>query len=177
MENQSNSVNHMAMSYGLYMGLALILNSVIFYVMGSPFAPANGYISYAIIIGGIAWAMRTYKENNPEAGVSYGRALGLGTLQSLFASLIFAFFTFVLFKLVDKTLIDKFLSFLEEQLLKSGTSDNQADTIMTMYRKVMTPLTYSLGQILGITFMGFVLSLILSIFFKKQPTDPFHGVE
>ena len=30
MENQSNSVNHMAMSYGLYMGLALILNSLLY---------------------------------------------------------------------------------------------------------------------------------------------------
>jgi hypothetical protein len=177
MEDQSNSVNHMAMSYGLYMGLALILNSVVFYVMGSPFAPASAYISYAIIIASIAWSMKTYKENNSEAGVSYGRALGLGTLQSLFASLILAFFTFVLYKLVDKTLIDKFLAFLEEQLLKSGTGENQIDTVMTMYRKVMTPLVYSLAQIFSVTFYGFIFSLILAIFFKKQSTDPFHGVE
>ncbi|MCX6239291.1 MAG: DUF4199 domain-containing protein [Bacteroidia bacterium] len=177
MENQSNSVNHMAMSYGLYMGLALILNSVIFYVMGSPFAKACGYISYAIVIVGIALAMRAYRDNNTEAGVTYGRALGLGTLQSLFASLIVAFFSFVLFKLVDKTLIDKFLSFMEEQLLRNGTPDSQTETVMAMYRKVMTPLTYSLGQILGVTFMGFLFSLILAIFFKKQSTDPFHGVE
>ena len=177
MEDQSNSVNHMAMSYGLYMGLALILNSVVFYVMGSPFAPASAYISYAIVIAGIAWSMKTYKENNQEAGVTYGRALGLGTLQSLYASLILAFFTFVLFKLVDKTLIDKFLAFLEEQLLKSGTNENQIDTVMTMYRKVMTPLVYSLAQIFSVTFYGFIFSLILAIFFKKQSTDPFHGVE
>ena len=177
MEKQSNSVNHMAMSYGLYMGLALILNSVIFYVMGSPFAPASAYISYAIIIAGIAWSMKTYKDNNSEAGVTYGRALGLGTLQSLFASLILAFFTFVLFKLIDKTLIDKFFAFFEEQLLRNGVSDNQADTMMTMYRKVMTPLTYSLIQIFSVTFYGFLFSLILAIFFKKQPTDPFQGVE
>lgn len=177
MENQSNSVNHVAMSYGLYMGLALILNSVIFYVMGSPFSNYCAYISYAILIGGIALAMRTYKENNSEAGVTYGRALGLGTLQSLFASVILAFFTFVLFKLVDNTLIDKFLSSMEEQLLSRGTPENQINAVISMYRKVMTPLTYSLGQILGITFMGFLFSLILAIFFKKQSTDPFHGVE
>ena len=177
MEDQSNSVNHMAMSYGLYMGLALILNSVIFYVMGSPFSQISGYISYAIIIGGIALAMRAYRDNNPEEGVTYGRALGLGTLQAFFASVILGFFTFVLFKLVDNTLIDKFFTFLEAQLLKNGTSENQVDTVMAMYRKVMTPLTYSLSQILSVTFMGFIFSLIIAIFFKKQPTDPFHGVE
>lgn len=177
MENQSNSVNHMAMSYGLYMGLALILNSVIFYVMGSPFSQISSYISWAIIIAGIALAMRTYRDNNPEAGVTYGRALRLGTLQSLFASLILAFFTFVLFQLVDKTLIDKFFSFMEGQLLSKGTPENQIDTIMSFYKKIMTPLSFSLGQILTVTFMGFIFSLILAIFFKKQPTDPFHGVE
>lgn len=177
MENQSNSVTPMAMSYGLYMGLALILNSVIFYVMGSPFSPAGAYISYGIIIAGIAWTMRTYRENNPEAGMPYGRALGLGTLQSLFASLILAFFTFVLFKLVDPGLIDKFFTFLEEQLLKSGTAENQVETAMTMYRKMMSPLVYSLTQVFSVTFYGFIFSLILAIFFKKQPTDPFHEVE
>ena len=177
MEEQSNSVTPMAMSYGLYTGLALILNSVVFYVMGSPFAPAGGYISYVIIIGGIAWSMRTYKLNSSAAGVSYGRALGLGTLQSLFASLILGFFTFVLFKLVDTTLIDKFFAFFEEQLLKSGTNENQIDTVMTMYKKVTTPLTYSFGQVFSVTLMGFLFSLILAIFFKKPSTDPFHGVE
>jgi hypothetical protein len=177
MEKQSNSVKQMAMTNGLFLGLAMILNSVIFYVMGSPFAPASGYVAYALIIAATAWTMYTYREKDPEAGLTYGKALGLGTLNSLFASLILAFFTFVLFKLVDKTLIEKFLIFLEEQLLKSGAKDAQVDMLMPMYKKIMTPLTYSLSQIFSITLMGFIFSLIIAIFFKKEPKDPFHGIE
>jgi hypothetical protein len=177
MENQSNSVSHMAMNYGLFMGLALILNFVVFYVMGTPFAPASGYITYAIVIAGIALAMRTYRDNSPEVGVTYGRALGLGTLQALFASLIMAFFTYVLCKIIDKTLIDKLLLVMEEQLLRSGISDSQADTFMPFYKKAMTPLTYSLGMIFSVTFQGFLFSLILAIFFQRKSTNPFHEVE
>ena len=177
MENQSNSVTPLAMSYGLYMGLALILNAVIFYVMGILFSPVCGYITYAIIIGGLIWAMITYREQHVEEGVSYGKALGLGTLQALFASLIYAFFTFVLFKLVDKTLTDKFLSFLEEQFVKGGVSESQIDALMPMYRKLMSPVFYSFAQVLSVTFYGFLFSLVLGIFFKKPSTDPFHGVE
>jgi hypothetical protein len=177
MENKSNSVNHMAMSYGLYMGLGLILNSVIFYVMGSPFSNYSGYITWAILIAGILLSMRAFRDNNAEAGVTYGRALGLGTLQSLFASIIMAFFSFILFKLVDNTLMDKLFAFTEEQLLHRGISEQQIDTMMAMSRKITTPLTYSLGQIFTLTFMGFIISLILAIFFKKEQTDPFHGVE
>jgi len=177
MENQKNTVSPLAMSYGLYMGLALILSAVIFYVMGTPFSRVSTYLSYAIVIAGITLAMRTYRDNHIEVGVTYGRLLGLGTLLSLFASLILAFFTFVLYKLIDKTLIDKLLSFMEEQFLSSGISDNQTDAIMPMYRKALTPLTYSLGLIFSTTANGFIFSLILAIFFKKKSTDPFHGVE
>ena len=177
MEKQSNSVKQMAMTNGLFLGLALILNSVIFYVTGFPFAQSSGYVSYALIIGATIWTMYDYRQKDPEAGLSYGRALGLGTLNSLFASLILAFFTFLLFKIVDKTLIEKFLIFLEEQLLKSGAKDAQVDMLMPMYRKFMTPLTYSLSMIFSITLMGFIFSLIIAIFFKKEPKDPFHGIE
>lgn len=177
MENHSNSVSPLAMSYGLYLGLALILNSVIFYVMGNLFSPVCGYITYGIIIGGLILAMKTYRDYQAEGGVTYGKALGLGTLQSLFASLIFAFFTFVLFKLVDKGLTDKFLSFLEEQFVKSGVTETQIDALMPMYRKVMSPVFYSFAQVLSVTFYGFLFSLVVAIFFKKPATDPFHGVE
>ena len=177
MENQNNTVSHLAMTYGLYMGLALVLNAVIFYGMNVPFSIASGYISYAIIIAGIALVMRTYRETHLEEGVTYGKALGIGTLTSLFASLILAFFTFVLFKIIDKALIDKFLSFLEEQFIRSGMSETQTDTFMPLYRKILTPLTYSLGIIFSISMNGFVFSLILAIFFKRQSTNPFHGVE
>ena len=177
MEKQSNSVKQMAMTNGLFLGLALILNSVIFYVTGSPFATASGYVSNALIIGATVWTMYSYRQIDKEAGLTYGRALGLGTLNSLFASLILAFFTFVLYKIVDKTLIEKLLIFLEEQLLKSGAKDAQVDMIMPMYRKLMTPLTYSLSVIFSITLMGFIFSLIIALFFKKEPKDPFHGIE
>ena len=68
MENQNYSVNHLAMSYGLYMGLAQILNFVIFYVMGTPFSSAAGLISYAILIAGISLSMRAYRDHHAEEG-------------------------------------------------------------------------------------------------------------
>ena len=177
MENQNHSTTSIAMTYGLYMGLALVLNMVIFYVMGHPFSQYMGYIVYVILIGGGVLTMRYYRDTHPDEGFTYGQALGLGTLQALFASLIFAFFTFVLFKLIDKTLIDKLLTFLEETFLKSGMNEDVTDNAMAMYRKVLTPLTYSVGQILSITLTGFIFSLIIAIFFKKQPANPFYGIE
>lgn len=177
MENQNSSITPHAMSYGLYMGLALVVNSALFYVMGQPFSPTTGLVSNIILIAGIVWSMRVYRSNHPDEGFPYGRALGLGTLQSLFASLIMAFYTYVLFVLVDPTLMDKLFTSLEAQLLGGKVGENQVETIITMYRKLLTPLSYAFGIAFSMTFYGFIFSLIIAIFYKKKPTDPFYGVE
>ncbi len=177
MERRSHSVTKEAMNFGLYMGIALVLNSVVFYVMGKPFSTGMAYLSYLIIILCLCWALWTFREVSGDAGLPYSRALGFGTLLTFFASLIMAFYTFVLFKIVDPGLIDKLIIFIEEELTKAGRPENQVDTVMTMYKKVLTPLTYSIGQIFNLTILGFIFSLIISIFFKKQPSDPFKGIE
>ena len=177
MENQSNPIMKSAMNYGLYLGLALVLNSVVFYVMGKPFSEVSGYLNYAIIIGIIAWGMSSFQKYLGEEGLSYGRALGFGTLISLFASLIFAFFTFVLYKIIDPGLLAKFIIFMEENFLKAGWPDNKIDMMISFYKKFLTPFIFSLGQIFGVTLGGFIFSLIVAIFFKRQPSNPFHGVE
>jgi hypothetical protein len=177
MENQNKPMTKDAMNYGLYMGLALVLNSVVFYVMGKPFSEGSAYLSYAIVIGSLCWALWSFREYSGDLGLPYGRALGFGTLLSLFASLIVAFFTFVLYKIVDPGLIDKLLIFIEESLIKAGRPENQVEMIVSMYKKVLSPLTYSIGQVITFTLLGFIFSLIIAIFFRRKPSNPFHGIE
>jgi hypothetical protein len=177
MKEQNDTVVRVAMNYGLYMGIALVLNSFIFYMIGKPFSEVNGWLSYAIIISALSWSIYSYREFRGEEGLPYGASLGFGTLLSLFASLIFAFFTFVLYKIIDPGLLDKFINFLEENLMKQGKSDAQMEMVVNMYKKFLTPLTFSIGQIMNLTFLGFFFSLILSIFYKRRPSNPFQGIE
>lgn len=177
MEKRSHTVTKEAMNYGLYMGMTLVLNSVVFYVIGKPFSAGTAYLSYLIIIGCLCWALWSFREYSGDSGLPYTRALGFGTLLSFFASLIVAFYTFVLFKIVDPGLMDKLIIFIEENLTKAGRPENQVDMVINMYKKVLTPLTYSIGQVFNLTFLGFIFSLIISIFFRKQPSDPFKGIE
>lgn len=177
MEKQSHSVTKEAMNYGLYMGLALVLNSVVFYVMGKPFSEGTVYLSYAIVIGCLCWGIWSFREYSGDLGLPYGRALGFGTLLSLFASLIVAFYTFVLYKIVDPGLIDKLLIFIEENLIKVGRPEDQVEMVVGMYKKVLSPLTYSIGQVFNLTFLGFIFSLIVAIFFRRKASNPFQGID
>lgn len=56
MENQSASIPKAAMTFGLYLGLALVLNSVIFYVAGAPFPRCRVISAISLLLPGCRWA-------------------------------------------------------------------------------------------------------------------------
>ncbi|WP_194831531.1 DUF4199 domain-containing protein [Prolixibacter sp. NT017] len=176
MENQRKSVFGPAMSYGLYLGLALILTQVIFYVSGNPFSKVSSYISYALLLGGISWGMYLFREKAGAEGMPYGRALGLGTAQTFFASILLGFFIFILYKFIDTGLIDKLYIYTEQTYLEHGMSEDQVETIMQMSKKMMTPAVLGVSQVFSLTLIGFIFSLILAIFFKRNPEEPFGEV-
>ncbi|HWS00651.1 MAG TPA: DUF4199 domain-containing protein [Prolixibacteraceae bacterium] len=177
MEHEHHSVNHFSMMHGLYLGLALIMNTLIFYVSGNPFSDFSGLLTYAILIAGIAFAMWTFAKLNTEEGLPYSRALGLGTLVSLFGSLIFAFFTYILYKFIEPGLIEKMLAMMEEKMLAQGYKDELIEKMLGAQKQFITPAIMSFGQVFTVTFLGFLFSLILAIFFKKEPENPFYEVE
>lgn len=177
MEHEHHSVNHFAMMHGLYLGLALILNQLLFYIAGNPFSDVMGFITYAILIAGIGFAMWTFAKLNTEEGLPYSRALGLGTLIALFGSSIFAFFTFILYKYIEPGMIDKMMVVMEEKLLSQGYSDDMVEKILGAQKGIMSPAIMSFAQIFSVTLFGFLFSLLLAIFFKKAPENPFYEVD
>lgn len=177
MEQEHQSVNRFSMMYGLYLGLALILNQLIFYISGNPFSDYAGYLTYVIIIGCLGYAMRTFAKLNTEEGMPYSRALGLGTLISVFGGILFAFFTYILYKFIEPGMIEKMISVMEEKLLAQGYKDEFVEKMLGAQKTYMTPGIMSFAQVFSVTFMGFIFSLVLAIFFKKEPQNPFYGVE
>ena len=177
MEQEHQSLNYFSMMHGLYLGMGLVLNQLIFYVLGNPFSNAMGILVYAILLVGIGFAMWTFGKLNTEEGLPYSRALGMGTLVSLFGGLIFGFFTFILYRFIEPGLFDKFLVSLEEKLLEQGYKDDMVEAMLSTYKKITSPVLLAFRQVFSMTFIGFIFSLVLAIFFKKEPADPFYGID
>jgi hypothetical protein len=147
MREQSTTIKA-AMSYGIYLGMGLTLTSLIFYLIGKIFSPLNSFISFLFTIIFLSWAILTFRESRGDEGLSFGTSLEFGTWLSFFASLIFAFFTYVLYNLIDPNLISQLIAFLKENNF-------------VINEKYLTPMTYSLSQIFNWTLWGFFFSLIL----------------
>jgi hypothetical protein len=158
-----------AMVYGLYLALVLTLFSVILYVTGLILNPKLGYISIVLTIAGIVFAQITYRNKELNGAITYGQSLGFGVAIMLFAGIVTALYTLVLYTFIDPSLIDQTKAIQEEAMLAKNLTQDQVDAAMAITSKMMTPAIMSIMGLLGSVFSGTIISLITSIFVKKQP--------
>lgn len=171
MEQESTSVWKSTMVSGVYLGIVLILLSVVLYVTGNPFSKMAQYLSYPIMIGGIIFGQISYKK---ELGgtLTYGQAFGAGLLTMVFASVLSGIYTYVLYELIDPSLQEQLRLFTEEQIISQGkVPQEQIDMAVEMTAKFQKPIIMSVISIFGGAIIGTIISLITSIFIKKNPSD------
>jgi hypothetical protein len=176
MEPNKNLLMNKAMLWGFFVALALMIETSIFYATDNMFSSAASWISILIYIAGIVLVTLSYKKAIDEkTQFPYGRALGLGVATLFFASIIMALFVYILYAFIDPGLIDKGISFAEDNLLKKGISEEMVQQQIEMQRKFMTPIIMSISEIFSLTFYGLIISLITSIFFKKKEENGFNS--
>lgn len=171
MEQKSSSIWSTSLTYGIYLGVAVILLSVVYYVTGNTFSNSSQWVSYAVMIAGVAVAQLAYRKSL--GGImNYGQALGVGVLTVLFASVLSSIYTFLLYTVIDPSLQEQLRLFTEEQIVKQGNvSEAQMDMAIEMASRFQKPWIMALSGILGGTFAGLIISLITSIFTKKNPSE------
>jgi len=166
--NEKNTLSKSAMYFGAILGIALVFFMFITYILDVTAAKAIGYLQYAIIVAGLFISQKKYRDDNLKGYISYGKALGFGTLTVFFASLIVGFFTYLLYSIIDPGLMEKILTASEDAMFERGLSDDEIDMAMQITRKFTNPLVLTFSTVFGITFIGFLFSLITSIFVKKK---------
>jgi len=171
MEQKAASIWKSSLMSGIYLGIALILLSVIFYVSGNPFSKVSQWIGYAIMIAGIVLAQVGYKKALGGT-MTYGQALGVGVLTMVFASVLSSIYSFLLYQVIDPSLQEQLRLFTEEQIVKQGNvPEEQIDMAVNMATKFQTPVMMLVMGLFGGAFMGLIISLITSIFTQKKPTE------
>lgn len=171
MEEKSVSIWKSAFVSGLYLAIALILLSVIFYVTGHTFSKVAQYLTYPIMIAGVILAQVNYKKAL-DGTLTYGQAVGVGVLAMAFAGLISGLYTFLLYQVIDPSLQEQLRIFTEEQIIKQGrVPEEQLEMAVNMAAKFQTPSIMFAMAVVGSAFIGLIISLITAIFIKKNPSD------
>ena len=156
-----------AMVYGLYIGILITLYSVILYVIGQSQNKVLAYLPVIIYAVCIILAQIYYRDRDLNGSISYGEAVGFGVVVMLFSGIISALYNLIIFK-IDPSLIEQIKIAQEEAYLKSGWSEEKIETTMAMASKFMTPGWMAIMGLFGAVMMGTVISLVTSIFVKRQ---------
>lgn len=163
------SVWQATLNSGLILGLALVIYTLLLYFLDQTFNKSLGYVSILIVIIGLILGVKSFRDDSKGGVMSYGQGVGAGTVIGLYAGIIMAIFTFLLYEIIDPDLVGKLLTFTEEKILESGrVPEEMMDQVMEQQKKFMTPLILSIGSIINYVFFGVVVSLIASIFLKKE---------
>ncbi|WP_430810282.1 MULTISPECIES: DUF4199 domain-containing protein [unclassified Carboxylicivirga] len=169
METQKPSVVKNAMTYGLYLGVVSIVFTLIIYLAGLLGNKAIGWLSVAISIGVLAWAMINFRDKQNGGYLRYGQGVGLGTLTMFFGGVISGVFTFILYKFIDPGIVEQLVAQAMEEAMAQGTPDAQLEMAEKMIRMFTSPNAILIMSIVGSPFMGAIISLILAAIFKKEP--------
>ena len=171
MEPKSASLMKTSLISGIYIGVVLILISVVLYVTNLMFETWAQYISYPILIAGAVYAQLNYKKSLG-GEMTYGQALGAGVLALIFASVLSAIYAYLLYAVIDPSLIDQIRIMTEQKLIEQGKiPEEQLDQVLNMTMKFQKPPIMAAMAIFGGALIGLIISLITAIFTKKNPSD------
>lgn len=154
---------------GLILGLVGVVYSLVMYFLDLSFNKAQGYIFMIVQIMFLYFLLKSYRDNFMHGQITYGQSFGAGVIICLYYSIIMAIFTYLLYTVIDTGLVNKQLAFVEETMVKKGTIPQATiDTAMKFQAKIMKPAIMAPLSIFGNMLWGVILSLIISIFIRKE---------
>jgi len=172
MENQRTQ-NKVAMSYGLMFGLSGVAVFLLFYFTGADMQSRwPNYLTYILLILFITMGIKSFRDEDLGGEIGFGKAVGTGTLISIFGGIIVGAFTALFFVYIAPEMTERIIEAAQQNMVENGMSEEQIEMAGNMTRKFMTPMWLFFFSILGNAFMGLIFSLIIGIFLKKDK-NPF----
>lgn len=165
-----NTLLRSTMTMGLITGLALVIYTLLLYATNNLLKQnfLLGILNYVILIIGIIVGTRSYRDQALDGFISYGKALGYGVLLCVFTGVVIGLFTYLLYEVIDPGLLEKNIKIIQEEMLKSGMSADQVESMTEIQRQFRSPFMMLIGSIFSYSILGLIFSLITSAFLKKD---------
>lgn len=177
MNTKTSTMFKAALTHAAIISGIIIVHSIIVDVLGWYYDTYNMIAGNIIPIAGIVYAIYAYRKENCNDTIPYSKALGYGVLVSLFFGLILTTFSYVHTHYISPELYEMGVIMAEEKMLEKGVDASQIEMAMEVQEKFKTPFFSILFGTISVVFIGLIISLIAAAFLKKEPSNPFEGVE
>ncbi|MDO7884448.1 DUF4199 domain-containing protein [Hymenobacter cheonanensis] len=156
--------------YGLLTGLVSIIISFGIYALELEQNSAVRFLTMAVLVGGIALAMRNFKDQNG-GFMGYGQGLGVGVMVSAVVGLLSGCFIYLYTTVVDPSVITRILDKTRVDMEAKGMSDAQIDQAMVWTTKFTTgPFMFGFTLLMTLL-LGLLISLLVAAFVKNPKPE------
>ena len=170
--NEQVSTARVALKWGIILGIALIIYSLILFLTDSVGNRKLGFISFALSIAGLVLAMRDYRTLHG-GYMSYGEGLSVGTLTAAVSGLLSSLFSVFYTTVIDTGVMERMVDRTRQQLEESGVPDDQIDQQMKIVEMFQSPgLSFAFG-VIGAVIFGLLLSLVIAAIMRRNRANPF----
>lgn len=160
----------LALLYGLMAGLLMIVYSLLLYFADMSLSKISSF-SYVFLLLAIILVYREYKRQN-NGFMSYAQGLGLGTLTALVAGLLSSVYGYIYLKFIDPDMMSRAMEMQRVQMEEDGNfSDEQIEQALEMGAQFTTPELAFVTGILGVIFVGFLMSLVIAAAMRNPRPD------
>jgi Protein of unknown function (DUF4199) len=167
MENKPSMIQH-TMTWGAITGVILIVYSLVLYLAHQTYNQALGYLSYILLIAGIIIGSIAYRDKILGGFISYKDAFLTGFLITIFAGILSSFFSFILIRYIDPSVVEQAIAQAEEKMVSKGLSEDLIETSIEKTRQFMGSPAVVLVGLLTFAFIGAIISLITAAIVKKE---------
>lgn len=164
------------MNYGAFYGLSAIIVMLVFYFAGANMQSKwPQWIGYLLLIAFMVLGVKSYRDEEGGGCISFGKSLGTGILISIFGSIITGAFTVLLFTFIAPDMTQRILEMTQQNLTEQGMSEEQIALSIEWAQKFMTPLWLFVFSVVGGAFMGLLFGLFISVFLRRESSNPFQS--
>ena len=160
------------MTYGLIIALVIIIIAVITWIFNLETAKWMRYVNWVAYFAVLYFCLVNWRDNYNGGYIKYGKALRAGILFMFFASIIYAFYNVIYLTWIDPDAVERMLDLMEEEYYRRAMPEEQVTAAMAFAAKLKGPGMQFFSVVVGTTFLGVILSLIVSIFVKREG-DPY----
>lgn len=153
---------------GLILALESIAFSLMLYFFDMTFNKTVGYLNLPVQLVLLYFLLKSYRDNFLHGQITYGQSVGAGVVMFVYVVIIMAVYTYILMAVIDPGLVKKSLAMAEEAMVKKGAPQAAIDAGMAFTAKIMKPGIMAVFTIIGGMFGGVIMTLLVSIFVKKE---------
>lgn len=171
MENKTLSSKDIIVNYGLILGFATVILSVITYLLNMPLEIGwiSGLLGIIIMISIIVIGIKKFRANNNQS-LSLGEALKIGLGIAVIGGIIASIYQLIFLTYIDPEYITRVQELQLEKALEQNPdmSDEQIEMIKKMGETTSSPWISFAGALIGNLFFGFIISLIGGLILKRD---------